>query len=285
MNHNGRPPNPDFPFATISYAVQADLCTASNGDVILVAPGHTESITNATAVTTAGSCILDIAGVSVIGLGTGSLVPTLTMTTATGATLSITAANCRVKNLKFVSAIDACTSAITLAAGADGTVIEDCVISPTTEVSAVEFLSGIKVATTCNNCRFSRNSFRWNIATATTAPADGIYFVGSSYDTIIEDNVLIGPFSVAGINAVADPTLSVGLIVRRNKIYVSGTLPGISIHTNFTLGFVYDNYVYATNTDNRLAYVVTTLAAFNNYCNGSLTTSGVLCPAADGLAS
>ena len=77
--------NPDKPVATIDYAV--GLCTASQGDVIFVMPGHAETISSAT------SLVADVAGVSIIGLGRGSLMPTLTFTTAATALLSVTAAN------------------------------------------------------------------------------------------------------------------------------------------------------------------------------------------------
>ena len=68
--------NPDAPFATIDYAI--GKCTASAGDVIFVMPGHTENLTLAT------SCAVDVVGVSIIGLGSGTLMPTLSTTAAAG---------------------------------------------------------------------------------------------------------------------------------------------------------------------------------------------------------
>ena len=59
--------NPDAPFATIDYAV--GQCTADQGDVIYVMPGHTETLTNTNLIT------VDVAGISIIGRGTGSLKP------------------------------------------------------------------------------------------------------------------------------------------------------------------------------------------------------------------
>ena len=83
----------ETPFSTIDYAI--GQCTANKGDVILVMPGHTETIT------AAGGITLDVAGVSIIGLGNGSLRPTITYTTAATGTFLISAANCLVKNLIF----------------------------------------------------------------------------------------------------------------------------------------------------------------------------------------
>ena len=73
------------PFATIDYAI--GRCTANSGDIILVAPGHSETKSATGALITA-----DVAGVTIIGLGTGDDKPNLTLS-HTGATIDITADN------------------------------------------------------------------------------------------------------------------------------------------------------------------------------------------------
>jgi len=70
-------------FATIDYAI--GKCTANNADIIWVAPGHVETITGT-------SIVADIAGISVIGIGTGSLKPQIKHNHA-DAEVSITADN------------------------------------------------------------------------------------------------------------------------------------------------------------------------------------------------
>lgn len=92
------------PFATLDYAI--GRCTANNGDIIMVMPGHVETVTAAAGVA------LDVAGVTIIGLGTGSLRPTVNFTTAVGASFRVTAANCIVQNLLFTGGIDALTNPI-----------------------------------------------------------------------------------------------------------------------------------------------------------------------------
>src|SRR5262249_28389008 len=87
--------NPDAPTATLDYAV--GLCTANKGDRIYVMPGHAETIGSNTA------CVLDIAGVKVIGLASGTLKPVLTLDTLTTALISITAANCWLENVRILS--------------------------------------------------------------------------------------------------------------------------------------------------------------------------------------
>ena len=79
------------PFATLDYAI--GRCTAARGDIIMIKPGHTETISTATALA------LDVAGIAVVGLGTYNSRPTFTLDTATTAELAITAANISLVNL------------------------------------------------------------------------------------------------------------------------------------------------------------------------------------------
>lgn len=92
---------PEQPFATLDYAV--GQCNANNGDVILVAPGHTETIGSA------GALALDVAGITIIGLGNGSDAPTFTFNTVAGADVDVDAANITIYNLRFINTVDGCT--------------------------------------------------------------------------------------------------------------------------------------------------------------------------------
>lgn len=95
---NGNAGTFERPFASIDYAVSR--CTANRGDIIAVKPGHVETVT------AAGGLGLDVAGVAIIGLGTGSLRPTVDFTTATTADMDVDAANITVYNLLFTGGID-----------------------------------------------------------------------------------------------------------------------------------------------------------------------------------
>lgn len=90
--------NPDAPFATWDFAISQ--CTANNGDIIYLMPGHAESVT------AAAGLDLDVAGVTHIGLGNGTTRPTVTLDTATTADVDIDAINQTVKNVRFVSDIN-----------------------------------------------------------------------------------------------------------------------------------------------------------------------------------
>lgn len=85
--------NPDAPFATLDYAI--GLCTASQGDVIYVLPGHAETTTAIAA---------DVAGIAIIGLGWGRNRPTFTANTTAGSLLAVTAANILIRNIRLLGA-------------------------------------------------------------------------------------------------------------------------------------------------------------------------------------
>ena len=112
---DGNPGTYQKPLSTIDGAI--GKCTASRGDVIMVMPGHTETLAAASAID------MDVAGVAVIGLGVGSTRPALNFTHV-DATVTIAAANCSMSNILCTGGIDAVVSPIVVSA-ADCT-IQSC---------------------------------------------------------------------------------------------------------------------------------------------------------------
>ena len=89
--------SPQQPFATLDFAVGS--CTASRGDVIYVLPGHAENYS-------ATSLAIDVAGISIVGIGQGSLRPSFTAN-ATTSSIEVSAANVLIDNLLIRNGIDA----------------------------------------------------------------------------------------------------------------------------------------------------------------------------------
>lgn len=87
--------NPDDPVASIDYAV--GLCTASKGDIIVVMPGHAETVS------AAADLALDVAGITIVGLGRGASQPTVTLDTADTADVDVDAADIAIENINFVA--------------------------------------------------------------------------------------------------------------------------------------------------------------------------------------
>lgn len=98
---------PDYPFSTLDYAI--GQCSASRGDTIFVLPGHVETVA------AAGGLAIDVAGLTIIGLGRGALRPQINFT-ATGSTCTISAANTYIENVLFTGGIDAVATAIVISA-------------------------------------------------------------------------------------------------------------------------------------------------------------------------
>ena len=153
------------PFATIDYAI--GQCTASRGDIIMVMPGHTETVS------AAGGITMDVAGVAVIGLGTGALRPTITLDTAATATVTMSAASTTIKNCVFSAGFADINEAIT--PSATNITIEDCdFVAAATDQN---FLSIMDTGTTDNECDdFALINCKWiepDTATVTACSIDG----------------------------------------------------------------------------------------------------------------
>lgn len=132
--------NPDAPISTIDAAI--GLCTASQGDIIYVMPGHAESVIAAAGI----AC--DVAGISIIGLGNGENRPVVTFTTADTATMTITAANVLVKNIVFKNDID--SQAVCVPVTGAGSGLEDCEFL---EGSSKQFLIAVDLGEDRTFCR------------------------------------------------------------------------------------------------------------------------------------
>lgn len=82
------------PFATLSGALAQ--CTPGNADIIMVKPGHAETLSTATAL----NC--NVSDVAVIGMGSGTNRPLFTLDTLTTSTINLTANNFSFQNIQFV---------------------------------------------------------------------------------------------------------------------------------------------------------------------------------------
>lgn len=126
----------DRPFATLDYAI--GRCTASRGDIIYVLPGHSESVTST-------SLTMDVAGIAVIGLGHGNLRPLFNFG-VTSSTITWSAANCYLGNVRLKATVDSVVAGITLS-GANN--VMDIETEDTS--SAVEFISAVVTSATADN--------------------------------------------------------------------------------------------------------------------------------------
>lgn len=99
---------PDRPLATLDHAI--GRCVAARQDVIILGPGHRETLTAAFAVD------VDISGVQIIGIGNGENRPTFNFTTSTAASFRVggNGRGVTLANLLFTGGIDALTGPLLL---------------------------------------------------------------------------------------------------------------------------------------------------------------------------
>ena len=178
----------DTPFSTIDAAV--GQCVANQGDVILVKPGHIETVT------AAGGLDLDIAGITIIGIGQGSLRPTVRFTTATTADCDIDAANITIYNVLFEARVELLAQGIDVNAA-------DCRLLgiETRDVTSVGSCTNF-IVTDANADRLLIDGWK-HIGTATAGtnhPLTAISLTGGD-DIIIRNFNLYGNFAFSGIMA------------------------------------------------------------------------------------
>lgn len=136
-------------FTTIDAAIGA--CVANRGDVIYVLPGHTEAVTST-------SIACDVAGVSIIGLGSGSLKPTLTFG-VTSSRINVTAANCTWKNFRWTAGVGDVVTAVLHATAAQNTRYIDIEFYATSTYNFINCYT-LGAANISDGCRWEGNYLR-----------------------------------------------------------------------------------------------------------------------------
>jgi len=247
-------------YSTIDAAVGA--CTANNGDIILVAPNHAENISTAT------SLVVDVAGVSIIGLGTGQNRPTLTYT-ATAGSIELDAANCVFKNIRLVSSISAVVVGVNV--DADGITLED--IEMNWDATGDDFVTMIDIDavndTTVKNCR---------LIAEVVAGCDEAIRLDACNGVTLEGNFISGDFTDGAI--IGEGAVGVNLVINNNDIYNSDTTAGfvIDINVAFTGKASYNSLGTLFATAPETAFDPGSLLCIENYVVNAVDESGALVP-------
>ena len=243
------------PFSTLDAAIGA--CVAGRGDIIIIKPGHAETISSATALA------LDIAGVAIIGLGIGTGRPTFTLDTATTATIAVSAANISIKNCVFSANFADIVSCFTLTTAKYFT-LEDCFFKAT--ATNMNFLSIVDT-------------------NATTNDADGLRIVDSLW--VEPDTATLAMVKMDGTNS--------NFVFNRNRLHLGvknnqASIAAIATGKILTEAEVLDNRIYRLNTDTATGGVmITTDGSTNtgiiarNYVQTADTAGEVLVTASSGF--
>ena len=264
-----------------TIALASAQCVAGRGDVILVLPGHTESISSATALT------MSVSGVSVIGLGVGSLRPVVTLDTAATATINVTAAGVSFKNIVFVANFQDVASCFTLTAAKDFA-IDSCEFRDTSSI--LNFL--VIVTTSATNNAADGLKFVNNYVYSLPATAGAVVSV---LGNVLRLNVSHNTVDKAATNDAGQlitmsSKVTGGVRIVGNCLTVVGSA-GATVGILFTgsqttgSGICADNYVSSLDTTTALiATAGTGIAFIQNFLTGAADKSGAVWPVADNPA-
>ena len=257
--------------STITLALAK--CTANKGDIIWVAPWHAETIS------AAAGLVLNKAGVTVIGLGTGTLRPTITLGTAITADIDVTAANTAIKNFRFISAFADINFIFDL--DAKNFTLEDCdFLDSATDKNCVVYIDCDDTDNACDGLTARR-------CTAISPDVANDHFIAAVGDIdrlTVEDCYL--NLGVAAGEAIIEASTGkdfTNCIVRNNVFLRLNTANVIAMEsdTDANSGVIYNNLVGTADTDGATPFDVTGARLFNNYQAGVSDASGLLLPAAD----
>jgi hypothetical protein len=268
------------PFATVQYAISQ--CRANKGDVIFVKPGHAETIANAT------TLVFNVAGVAIIGLGSGSNRPTLTFSTSTGANIPCTAANVSIQNFLFKANLADIVSVFTATGTNTPTdlVIENCEFNDiASNKNFIAIVTGNATANSIDGLAFVRNKIS---SLGTTANTTAIILSAAADRVTIKDN--FGNWAAVndtaamlatGANNVTNFNFGGNVLHRPNTSSTGGTF--ISTSGTAWTGHCYDNYMYQLDNSAGIWIATGTKLGFSQNFSpitGAADKSGLINPAA-----
>lgn len=263
----------DDALATVDQAIAK--CTANTANKIYMAPWHAE--TEATATTALFT--MSKAGIDLIGLRQGNQRPTFTVTAA-DSYLTVTAANCRVSNIKIVSGVADMAVGMIVGASADGFQIDNCIF--TDGAVDEELVIGLQIAAACSGCKILDNEF-WCDTAGTGGCASAIQLVGESVKTVIAGNIAHGDYSLAVLDG--ETATAVLLTICDNDFCNIDSTAGecVSLDSS-TTAFVVRNTFGGAKTSGGIAACFVAGGAYTalNYSTGGVGLSGILAePAAE----
>lgn len=266
-------------FDDLEGCLNSGAVVAHRQDVILLAPGHAETVSGAT------SILLDIAGVTIIGLGEGSNRPTITFNTATTASIPVSAANITIKNVILTANFADIVAPFTLTTAKNFT-LEGCYIKAT--AANVNFLYVVDTNTTTNDAEgLTLRGNKW--IEPDTATLSMVKMDGDNDNVTIEGNfVSIGVNNnKAALMAIITGKSVFHSVIRKNYVYRLNTdtaTGGILITTDQSdnSGIVSENF--AQHADTAAEILVTASSGFGffeNRASGVAGATGYVLPAVD----
>lgn len=267
----------DSPFATLAGAIAQ--CAAGRGDIILIKPGHAETIVSATAL------LFNVAGVAIVGLGVGSSRPTFTFTTANTAKIPVSAANISIQNCVFVGNFLSIATCFLLTTAPDFTV-DRCAFRDTSAILGFLSIVTTTVSVDANGLIFTNNEVQ---SDATTTPGPAVVIAGTIDRLTVSCNFVTHSTISNNVAAlIAHGALVVThLLCENNRIYSVNTdtaTGAILLTTSATTGsgIIAHNRIRALDVAAEIVVTATAVqyGMFDNLYIGETTLlSGFVSPA------
>lgn len=221
----GNPGTFEQPLNSVDRAM--DFVVADSNWIIVCQPGHAETLT------AAGGVTMDVAGVSVIGLGVGNDRPRFTFSTATSASWLVTAANCMVSNIVGIAGVDSLTNPFHIqAAGFTG------YIEWQDGSSAIEALRAVLTTTAADNLNLS---LTYRGFTAGDATVNAARLVGCNNGRLYVDYYGVLTTAVVEFTGTASTNVVIGMTA-----YTSGTTNQSKLVVDTITGSTWYAYGYDT---------------------------------------
>lgn len=245
-------------------------CVAGRGDVIIVEPGYTETISTASGLT------IDKSGVTIVGLGNGALRPTLTLS-ATAATILISAANVTLKNVIITSSVDELVTCVSVTAA--NVTLDTVDYVDGTSVQTIQFLLTNASADdlTVQNCKHIH-------ASAPATAGTWISLIGADRARILNNQFYITQQNGATSCVIgSSSTAPTNILIDNNIIMQTGgtTIASAILLLANTTGMVTNNSIASTATTLAGVNAIANCYAAQNFVLNTVNKSGILDPVAD----
>jgi hypothetical protein len=255
--------DPSKPLATIDGAV--NKCTANKGDVIIVMPGHAETIASAS------TLVPDVAGITIVGLGNGTKRPTLTFN-ATASEIEVGADGIVIDNLRFVAAISAVATGIDV--NANSCEIKNCEFyygGTTTH----DFVQAIDIDA-FDDCKVINCTF---IAEDATAGADQHIRMDDAHRTQIIGCKMFGDCADSAI--LEEGAACADILIAHNYIYNDDTGSAVNCINleDACTGLIAYNACTGLSAANPDTLIDPgSCGCLENYCSNAINESGTIVP-------
>lgn len=258
--------DPRQPLSTLESAL--GKCTANRGDIIYILPGHNETLT--------ASLALSVAGVRIVGVGSGEDRPQFIVGDAAGEAINITAASVEIHNCIFIAGTDQQTWMMGVAA--TDALIEDCEfreVITTKQPLIMLDIGGGAAANVADRCTVRRCYFN----SPTAGDGDSAIKLSEVNNRVMIDSCIIwGDYDDACIH---NPTGKVLTNLTIKDCILSNLLTGqhsielVSACTGNLIRNIYANdMTQATGCDPG------SCRSYECYHDDTIDVSGILCPAA-----